>query len=68
MFFGISIAAQGKVKYVYKIPNYLNKEKTAYAVHVILLSENIADAFTFLKMNYQDYLKQEFKNIFEFYS
>lgn len=53
-----------RVVFIHRIKNYLLKE-TPESVHVIQLSENPADVFGFLNMDYDDYKQQQFKTIFE---
>jgi len=64
--FCISIKKNEEIVFLYKIQYDISKTKRMSSAHVIQLSKNINDAFTFLKMNYEDYKKQEFKNIFDF--
>jgi hypothetical protein len=65
MNFGMRYRANEKedVVYMYRINNYaLGKN----SMHVVKLSDNVADAFRFLKLDYEDYKKQDFKYILEF--
>jgi hypothetical protein len=65
MLFGVRIANENKIVFLYRIRDYtdpLMKE----SCHVIRLSDDISDAFAFLNMDYDDYKEQQFKNIFEF--
>lgn len=52
-----------RIVYLHRIRNYANAKESA---HVVRMTEDITKAFDFLKMDYEDYQKQQFKSIFEY--
>lgn len=63
--FGIRILGGEKIKYIYRITDYTDPEKKE-VVKIIALSSDVEDAFSFLKMDYANYKKQQFNTIFEY--
>jgi len=66
--FGMRIAGEKRIVFLYRIRNYTNAYGKKETVKVITLTEDISEAFAFLNMDYDDYKKQEFKTIFDFTS
>lgn len=65
--FGMRVASNDRIVFLYKVQNYVNGESKSNT-RVIHLSNNIEGMFTFLKMDYKDYVKRDFKHIFEYVS
>lgn len=63
--FGIRITGKSGVVFLYHIKNYTNIKKES-SLHIVRLTDDIGKAFEFLKMNYEDYKSQDFKNILDF--
>lgn len=60
--YGMRIKGDGTIVYLFRTTDHAGIRKA----HLIHLSDEVEDAFGFLKMDYEDYQSQKFKNIFQF--
>jgi len=65
--FGMRVANNDRIVFLYKVINYVDGESRSNT-RVIHLSNDIEGMFNFLRMDYKDYKKKDFKHIFEYVS
>lgn len=62
--FGMRVKDDDSVVYLHRIRNYTDVQKGS--AHIVRLTDDVSKAFEFIKLDYDDYKQQEFKNIFDF--
>jgi hypothetical protein len=65
LYFGLRIVNNEKIVFLYRIRDYSSPDHKEVG-KVIKLTDDITQAFGFLKLDYADYKKQQFKTIFDF--